>query len=73
MLYESADGVWIHELLTKTLKPGGAAFFADPQREGVGTFVEQLAASRFHVQVHHRDTEWMAGREEVDVYEIQSG
>ena len=73
VLYDSADGVWIHELLTTLLKPGGLAFFGDPQREGVATFLEQLGASHFHVQVHHRDTEWMAGREEVDVYQITRG
>ena len=70
VLYESADGIWIHELLTKLLKPGGTAFFGDPQREGVETFLEKLTASDFHVQTHHRDTEWMDGREEANVYEI---
>lgn len=73
VLYEAVDGGWMYKLLAVALKTGGRAFFGDPRREGVEKFLEQLAASRFHVQVQHRETAWMAGREEVDVYAIRSG
>ena len=73
VLYEAVDGGWMYKLLAATLKTGGRAFFGDPRREGVEKFLEQLAGSRLHVQVQHRETAWMAGREEVDVYAIRSG
>ena len=73
VLYEAVDGGWMYKLLAATLKVGGMAFFGDPRREGVEKFLEQLAAARFHVQVQRRETAWMAGREEVDVYAIRSG
>ena len=73
VLYEAVDGGWMYKLSAATLKTGGRAFFGDPRREGVEKFLEQLAAARFHVQAQHRETAWMAGREEVDVYAIRSG
>lgn len=70
VLYESADGIWLQELLATVLKPGGMALFGDPRRVGVDTFFEQLVAAGFQVQVHQGHTRWGSGREEVQMYRV---
>ena len=70
VLYEAADSVWISDLLARALQPGGTAFFADPQRDGVEPFITKLKTMGYQVGQQQTSTDWIAGRETVDLYTI---
>ena len=72
VLYESADGIWMQELLTTVLKPGGMALFGDPRRAGVEAFFEQLVLEKFQVQTHQEYTRWGSEHEEVRIYQVNN-
>ncbi len=71
VLYNPDDANCIKSLLTTTLKSGGIALFANPDRSGVEDFFQLLAKSEFRVKSYWANSRWASRNERIRIYRVE--
>ncbi len=68
--YEPENATWVRALLQTVLVPHGRAVFADPFREGVDEFFDELPPDRFRLREHLTQVGWIRDTQAVRIYDI---